>query len=87
MNDQLQELIKPGSTIRVALYEHRWLRIEQAAEYIGVTPTFMKTLLRRREVPHATAGRRYVIDRRDLDAYLEGLKQGLKSTNSVGGQQ
>ena len=68
MNDQ--DIIKPA-TIRVALHEHRWLRIEQAAEYIGVTPTFMKTLLRRREVPYAKAGRRYVIDRRNLDAYLE----------------
>ena len=72
MNDQ--DLIKPGS-IRVALYEHRWLRMEQAAEYIGVTPTFMKTLIRKGEVAYAVAGRRYLIDRRDLDAFLERRRQ------------
>jgi excisionase family DNA binding protein len=73
-----------GSRVRViALYEKRWMRIEEAAEYLGVTLTAMKAAVRNGEIPHVLFGRRYIIDRRAIDAYLEGLQ----STNLVGGPQ
>jgi excisionase family DNA binding protein len=59
----------------VAWYEHRWLRIEQAADYVSVTLTAMKKLVREGDIPHVKAGRRYLIDRRAIDAYLEGLQK------------
>jgi len=70
---------QPGSSIRVvAVYEYRWLRIEQAADYVSVTVTAMKAVVRRGDIPHVKVGRRYLIDRRAIDSYLEGLQGGAR---------
>jgi excisionase family DNA binding protein len=61
--------------VRVAVYEHRWLRIEQAAEYVSVTVTAIKAVVRKGVIPHVRFGRRYLIDRRAIDAYLERLQK------------
>ena len=53
----------------------RWLRIPEAAEYAGVTHFFMRDLVRRRVIIPVIVGKRYVIDARDLDAYMERLKK------------
>jgi excisionase family DNA binding protein len=66
---------QPGSVLVVAIYEYRWMRIEQAAEYIGVTLTAMKAAVREGVIPHVRFGRRYLIDRRAIDAHLEGLQK------------
>ena len=52
----------------------RWLRIEAAAEYARTTPGFIKNAIRTGELPFAKAGKRYFIDRNDLDAFLETLR-------------
>jgi excisionase family DNA binding protein len=67
---------QPGSVL--AAYEYRWLRIEQAADYISVTITAMKAVVRKGDIPHIKVGRRYLIDRRAIDAYLEGLQGGAR---------
>ena len=70
---------QPGSSIRVvAVDEYRWLRIEQAADYVSVTVTAMKAVVRKGDIPHVKAGRRYLIDRRAIDSYLEGLQGGAR---------
>ncbi len=70
---------QPGSSIRVvAVYEYRWLRIERAADYVSVTVTAMKAVVRRGDIPHVKVGRRYLIDRRAIDSYLEGLQGGAR---------
>jgi len=56
----------------------RWLRIKQAAEYIGTTPGFIKAKIREGKLWRVKAGKRYLIDRADLDALLENLKRTIK---------
>jgi|ERR1700730_6578038 excisionase family DNA binding protein len=53
----------------------RWLRIEAAAEYARATPGFIKAHIRNGKLPFAKAGKRYFIDRIDLDAFLDTLRQ------------
>jgi excisionase family DNA binding protein len=54
--------------------QSRWLRIEQAAKYASVSVHFVKQLVRKREIVPIKAGKYFLIDRLDLDKYLEGLK-------------
>lgn len=54
----------------------RWLRIEEAAEYAGVTVFFMRELIRKRVIAPIPMGKRFLVDRLDLDAYIESLKGG-----------
>jgi excisionase family DNA binding protein len=56
------------------LPESRWLRLEQAAHYASVSKHFVKQLLRKRELIPIKAGKYFLIDRLDLDKYLERLK-------------
>ena len=52
----------------------RGLRIEQAAAYLNVTPWFLATLLREGKLPFVLAGKRKIVDRHDLDNWLEAQK-------------
>jgi hypothetical protein len=58
----------------------RMLRITAAAEYIGASTWFIRTLCWRYKasgngLPHLIFGKRIVIDRADLDAYIERQKK------------
>lgn len=55
--------------------QQRWLRIEEAAEYAGVTLFFMRELIRKRVLVPIPMGKRFLIDRLDLDAYIESVKR------------
>ena len=52
----------------------RLLRITDAAHYLSATYTFVETLIREKAIPSVVVGKRHVIDVRDLDAYIENLK-------------
>lgn len=59
--------------------EPRMLTIPQAAAYLGARPFFVRTLCwdRRRGkggLPYLTFGKRIVIDKADLDRYIESQK-------------
>lgn len=49
---------------------NRWLSIPEAARYIRATNFFVEVLCRRKRIPYKLNGKRYVIDRHDLDAYM-----------------
>lgn len=62
------------------LPESRMLTIPQAAAYIGARPFFVRTLCwqQRRTgkggIPYIILGKRIVIDKSDLDKYIESQK-------------
>ena len=52
----------------------RLLRVHQAAEYLSVTPWFIRSLIWSRSIPFLQFGKRHLIDVRDLDAYIDAQK-------------
>ena len=54
--------------------EMRWLRVEDVAKYAGVSMHYKKGLLRTRKIAPVRAKNTTLIDRYDVDAYLEKLK-------------
>lgn len=50
--------------------------IEEAANYIGATVWFLRTLIWNRRIPYLKHGHRYAFDRVDLDRFLEANKIG-----------
>lgn len=52
----------------------RGLTIQQAADYSGYTVWGIRSLLWERRIPFLKAGRRFIIDRADLDAFIENNK-------------
>ena len=52
----------------------RFLRILEAAEYMGTTPWQVRTLIWKRAIPFIPIGKRFVLDKHDLDLYMESLK-------------
>jgi excisionase family DNA binding protein len=53
----------------------RGLRVAQAAEYCGATLSLMRTLISTGKVPAISLGKRDVILKDDLDAYLDSLRR------------
>ncbi len=56
----------------------RLLRIAEAAAYLGATPWFVRSLIWSKAIPYVPCGKRYLIDRQDLDAYIEFAKVGAR---------
>ena len=52
----------------------RGLVIDPAANYLGVTIWFMRTLVWSKQIPYSKFGKRLVFDRHDLDRFLEANK-------------
>ena len=52
----------------------RLLSQQDAATYLGISYWTLRDLTFRGEVPHVKIGRRILIDRLDLDAYLDRVK-------------
>ncbi|MGH9735815.1 MAG: excisionase family DNA-binding protein [Candidatus Acidiferrales bacterium] len=53
----------------------RWLTVPEAARYLGATVGFVRALIWDGAVPFVKAGKRFVIDRTDLDAYMVRSKE------------
>lgn len=56
------------------LIEPRLLSQQEAAGYLGISYWTLRDLVFRRELPFVKIGRRILIDRLDLDAYLDRSK-------------
>ena len=54
--------------------EPRLLSQQDAAGYLGVSYWTIRDLVFRRELPFVKIGRRILVDRMDLDAYLDRSK-------------
>lgn len=54
--------------------EIRWLPVKDVPKYAGVSVQHVKRLLRERKITPVRAGKTTLIDRYDVDAYLEKLK-------------
>ena len=52
----------------------RLLSQQEAAAYLGISYWMLRDLTFRGEVPHVKIGRRILVDRFDLDAYLDRAK-------------
>jgi len=52
----------------------RLLSQQEAATYLGISYWTLRDLTFRGEVPHVKIGRRILVDRLDLDAYLDRAK-------------
>lgn len=52
----------------------RLLSQHEAAAYLGISYWTLRDLTFRGEVPHVKIGRRILVDRLDLDAYLDRVK-------------
>ena len=52
----------------------RLLSQQEAAAYLGISYWTLRDLTFRGEVPHVKIGRRILVDRLDLDTYLERVK-------------
>jgi len=54
--------------------EPRLLSQQEAGRYLGISYWTIRDLVFRREIPFIKIGRRVLVDRRDLDAYLDRSK-------------
>lgn len=55
--------------------EQRYMKIAQAAEYLGTTAKALYKACSRKTVPHKRRGKLLVFDRVELDRYMAGLDQ------------
>lgn len=62
-------------TLTVTDIAPRGMRYAEAANYIGATVCFVRSLVRSRAVPAIRLGKRDIILRDDLDKYLERIRR------------
>ena len=73
----LQKRFKKPVPIRIADSGPRLLNLKDSADYLGSRVWAVRQLVRERKLPHIIISRGYLIDRRDLDAYVENNKTGV----------
>jgi excisionase family DNA binding protein len=66
---------KPAVPVVTTRLPPRGLRVAQAAEYAGITVNLMRTLIGTGKISAIRLGKRDVILREDLDAYLDSLRR------------
>ena len=64
-------ILQEGSTSLPAFVVPRLLRIQDAAKYLSATTWQIETLLREKVIPSFVLGKRRVVDRLELDRYVE----------------
>jgi excisionase family DNA binding protein len=57
----------------------RLLRIADAAHYLSCTYGFMETLMREHTVPVIVLGNRHLFDIKDLDDYIDQMKEEARA--------
>jgi excisionase family DNA binding protein len=50
---------------------------KSAAEYLSMSVDVVREMIQRREIPYIQNGRRYLLDRKDLDGDIETIKIGV----------
>lgn len=56
--------------------EPRLFRISEAAQYLSATPWFIRSLIWSNAIPFCRMGRRFLLDKADLDAFIAAQKEG-----------
>ena len=51
--------------------EERFISIKRAAEYCGLSRRFLYEIIARKEIRHYRIHRRIVVDKKDLDEFIE----------------
>jgi hypothetical protein len=64
-------ILQEGSASRPVFVVPRLLRVQDAAKYLSTTTWQIETLLRDKIVPSFVLGKRRVVDRLELDRYVE----------------
>jgi excisionase family DNA binding protein len=54
--------------------QQRWLDIPGAAQHLSVAVKFIRNLIWAGEIAHVRAGKRFIVDARELDAWAERQK-------------
>ena len=65
-----EKIISEPSTFPI----QRLLRISQVAAYLGCSVWAVRDLLRRKELTKIPLGRKFLVDRNQVDAYIERVK-------------
>jgi excisionase family DNA binding protein len=55
--------------------ESRGVTVQEAAAYLSTTVPAIRQLIYKRELPFTKLGKRHIIDRQDLDKWIERKKR------------
>ena len=55
--------------------ERRWMDLKAAATHLGVTVCFIRSLIWGGEIPFIRGGRKFLVERGDLDAWATRSKE------------
>jgi excisionase family DNA binding protein len=50
--------------------QSRWLDVKKAASHLGTSVSFVRNLIWDGSVPYVRAGKKFVVDQADLDAWM-----------------
>ena len=53
-----------------------WLNVDEAANYTGLSKDSLYKLTSAKAIPHSKPGKRLLFKREDLDAWLDGYRNG-----------
>lgn len=67
--------LKPQTTTQLEELKPRLLPLQDAAKYLGAHLHFVRDLIWSKELPYLKFGKRYVVEVRDLDEYIERMKR------------
>jgi excisionase family DNA binding protein len=69
---------KKGSAVQnpenESAFPHRGLRVAEAAAYLGATVYFVRDAVWKNQLPAMKLGRRLIITRENLDAFIDRMK-------------
>jgi excisionase family DNA binding protein len=68
---------KPTSVASTTISGPRLLSLRDSANYLGAHVWAIRQMVRKREIPYIQIGRKYLIDRMDLDRFVERNKVGV----------
>src|SRR5258706_15555873 len=76
-------LSKDSSSLAAFCVVPRLLRIQDAAKYLSATTWYVETLIRENKIPSFIQGKRRVIDRHELDRYVDRMNAESVSKRSI----
>jgi excisionase family DNA binding protein len=76
----ITRVLQEDSGALTAFVVPRLLRIQDAAKYLSATTWKIETLLRENVIPSFVLGKRRVVDRLELDRYVERMNAEAKAS-------
>ena len=73
----IQKRFKKPVVPVVAISGPRLLSVKDAATYLGAHLWAIRQMVRKREIPYVQIGRKHLIDRLDLDRFVERNRVGM----------